>query len=65
MERLGWRVRDLYLASLAYGTVGREEDLRLHLETGDHLTPAERAVATAALNDALIDRGDEFRIPEA
>lgn len=62
MERLGWRVRDLYLASLAYGTVGQEEDLRRHLQTGDHLDPAQRAVAAAALNDALMERGDEFRI---
>ncbi len=64
MERLGWRIRDLYLASLAYGTLGREEDLRLHLETGDHLGPAERAIAAAALNDALMDRGDAFRITQ-
>lgn len=65
MERLGWRIRDWYLACFAYGTVGREEDLRLHLETGDHLDPAARAVATAALNDALMERGDDFRIPDA
>ncbi len=36
MGRLGWGVRELYVASFAYGTVGDEHDLGLHVASGDH-----------------------------
>ncbi len=58
MEQLGWNVRDLYVATFAYGSVGGEQDLFLHLATGNHLGPPEVAILVAALNDALMDRGD-------
>ena len=64
MNKLHWGARELYLASFAYGNVGDENDVRLHLVTGDHLGPAGRSVLTAALNDALIDRGDPFRVAD-
>ena len=65
MDRLGWSHRDLYVASVAYGTVGDEDDVRLHLIDGDHLGSYERVVVVATLNDALMDRGDKFRVPPA
>jgi hypothetical protein len=65
MQRLGWSPRDLYVAAAAYGTIGDEDDVRLHLINGDHLGPYERIVVTVTLNDALMDRGDQFRVPSA
>jgi precorrin-6B methylase 1 len=62
MDRLGWSTRDLYLASVAYGTVGDEDDVRRHLAEGDHLGRYERVVVAATLNDALMDRGDQLRV---
>ena len=62
MQKLHWCTRDLYLASFAYGTVGDESDVRLHLDTGDHLGFAAQSVLAAALNDALIDQGEAFRV---
>ncbi len=53
MGQLGWGVRELYVASLAYGTVGDEHDLALHIASGDQIGPFERAVVAATLNDAL------------
>ncbi len=65
MDRLGWSPRDLYVAAAAYGTIGDEDDVRLHLIDGGHLGPYERVVVAATLNDALMDRGDQFRVPSA
>ncbi len=65
MERLGWGVRDLYVATFAYGSVGSEHDLGLHVASGNYLGPLERAVVEATLNDALLDRGDSFPVAPA
>ena len=62
MEKLRWGPRELYLASFAYGSVGDESDVRRHLATGDHLGMAEQLVLAAALNDALIEQGETFRV---
>ncbi len=62
MGRLGWGTRELYVATFAYGTVGREHDVDLHLSSGDHLGRFERAVIAAALNDALMDQGEQFPV---
>ncbi|MDQ4091483.1 MAG: hypothetical protein M3163_14450 [Actinomycetota bacterium] len=65
MDRLGWSPRDLYVAAAAYDTIGDEDDVRHHLIDGDHLGPYERVVVAATVNDALMDRGDQFRVPSA
>jgi hypothetical protein len=63
LRRLGWTVRDLWVASFAYGSVGDEHDVALHVATGDHLGPSERAVVVATINDALLDHGEVFPVP--
>ena len=62
MERLHWDLRDLFIATLQYGNIGTEADLRKYLDTGDHLTPAQRGLVVATLNDGLLIQGDPFRI---
>ena len=62
MNRLHWHLRDLFIATLQYGDIGTEADLREYLDTGDHLTPAQRRLVVATLNDGLLMQGDLFRI---
>jgi hypothetical protein len=54
MQRLGWTVHDLYLATLHYGDVGTEADVEEHMRTGDHLPPAKKVFIAAALWDAEV-----------
>lgn len=62
MGLLHWELRDLFLNTFAYGSVGTEADVAEHLRTGDHLSPTQASVLHATLNDALRDINSTFRV---
>ena len=62
LDRLGWSAHDLWVATFGYGDVGTFADLTQHLASGNHLGPAAVACIAAALNDALLDQDDPFRL---
>ena len=58
MERLGWSLNQLYLATLGYGSVGTMDDLRRHLATGDGLDTGAVAVLLATLHEGLLEQDE-------
>jgi hypothetical protein len=58
MERLGWNLTQLYVATTAYGSVGTMDDLQHHLVTGDGLGAGPAAVLLATLHEGLLDRSE-------
>ena len=62
LERLHWDLRGLFIATFQYGHIGTEADLCEYLDTGAHLTPTQRSLVVATLNDGLLISGDSFRI---
>jgi hypothetical protein len=58
MERLGWGVLQLYVATFSYGSVGTMDELRHHLATGNGLGPGAVAVLRTTLHEALLEKGE-------
>ena len=62
MEILHWELRDLFINTFAYGSVGTEAQVAEHLSTGNTLNAAQAAVIIATLNDALLSINSTFRV---
>ena len=58
MERLGWNLTQLYVATVSYGSIGTIDDLRRHLATGDGLGPGGATVLLATLHEGLLENDE-------